>query len=201
LLVIANINILLFPTLCMNNKAQVSSPFELLVAIIIMSFVVIIGAQMLENVHEQECSASIKSELNIFAQKLKDTSEYRTSNKFEFRLNKKACFNENQAIIKIEKYDDSKKCGYVCGRATNSCFVLIFHAADLPGSFSDVCLNLPIYTSFVGTDDCPSDDPSVADYDAIKPTDIGQTLKSGSYVLKNIAPAGKTYPVICTYRK
>ena len=50
----------------MDFKAQMSSPFELLVAIIIMSFVVIIGSQMLANVNDQVCLAGIDKELTEF---------------------------------------------------------------------------------------------------------------------------------------
>ena len=186
----------------MDNKAQVSSPFELLVAIIIMAFVVIIGANMLAGVNEQVCLSNIDKALTDFKLKLEDTASYRTSNKFLFSLNTNSCFNEREAIITIEKYENAKKCGAICqGKTTDSCFVLVFNASDLANGARNKCLNLPVYTSFVGPDDCSTADPSLSGFEPIIPTNSGQMLNSGTYILRNIAPAGKTYPVICTYRK
>jgi hypothetical protein len=183
-------------------KGQVSSPFELLVAIIIMSFVVIIGANMLAGVNEQVCLAGIDKSLTEFKLKLEDTALLRTSNKFEFRLNTNSCFNENDAIIKIEKYNDSKKCSSICAdKTTNSCFVLIFNASDLANGFKAKCLNLQVYTSFVGPDDCPTSEESLNGFESIIPTTNGQMLHSGTYILRNISPAGASNPEICTYVK
>lgn len=185
----------------MNSKAQVNSPFELLVAIIIMGFVVIIGSQMIANANDQVCLATIDKEITEFKLKLEDTASFRTSNKFEFRPNETSCYNENKSIVKIEKYSDSKKCGTVCGRATDSCFVFTFQASDIANGLIQKCLNLPVYTSFVTGSDCPTDEADLSGFDPINPTAAGQRISSGTYILRNVAAAGKTYPVICTYRR
>ena len=186
-----------------NSKAQVNSPFELLVAVTIMTFVIIIGSQMIAATNDQVCLAEVEKELTEFKLNIENVSSNSGSSiKFDFRPNQKNCFNENNAIIKIVKYTDSKRCGAVCDKAVNSCFVLIFSASDLANGFKSKCLNLPIFTSFVkdGTN-CPTNDAALAGYKPTNPSvgDLG--LRSGSYILRNVAPAAKTYPFICTYRR
>jgi len=183
----------------LRNEGQMSSPFELLVAIIIMSFVVIIGSQMLAASQEQVCLSSVGKEITEFKLMLEDTAIRRGSNKFEFRPDD--CFNQNTAIIKIEKYNSTTQCGAKCGLPTESCFVLIFNAPDVANGFIQKCLNLPVYTTFVNEpNDCPTDD--LDGYVAIDPTIMDEGgIRPGSYVLQNVAPAAKTYPNICVFRK
>ncbi len=186
----------------LNTRAQVNSPFELLVAIIIMSFVIIIGAQMIASANDQVCLASVDKAMSEFQSKLEDTAAYRTSNKFDFRPVTNSCYNENKSIMKIEAIkDNSKRCGAVCGRAIDSCFIFTFNAPDVAGGFKQKCLNLPAYTSFISDGSlCPTTG-EFDGYTAIDPTGVQVIIYSGTYVLRNIAPAGKTYPEICTYWK
>jgi len=57
-----------------NQKGQAAAPFELLVAIIIMTFVIIVGTQMLNRVNEQVCINHVESEMSKFVNYLEETA-------------------------------------------------------------------------------------------------------------------------------
>jgi hypothetical protein len=183
------------------EKAQANSPFELLVAIIIMGFVIIIGAQMIASTNDQVCLAGVEKAMDTFKLKLEDTASFRTSNQFDFRPVNNSCYNENKSVMKIEVIKgDSRRCGIICDRAIDSCFVMTFNSPDIAGGFKQKCLNLPVYTSFVSdSSSCPSTG-NLHGFLPIDPTS-NDILLSGVYVLRNVAPAGKTYPEICVYWK
>ncbi len=177
-----------------NETGQVSAPFELFVAMIIMAFVVIIGLQMLNNIQSQVCMASVDKELTEFKTKFEDTANNLASNKFFFSPEK--CFNENKVIIKIETLANAKQCSAKCGTPSNKCFTVMFYAPDVPNGYKDKCLNLPTYTSFL-IEGCDTTG-DLAGYNAVDPRDA---IRLGQYVTRNIAQAGDTYPKICTYYK
>jgi hypothetical protein len=179
-----------------NNKGQVSAPFELFVAIIIMTFVIIIGIQMLNNIQAQVCMASVDKELTEFKSKIEDTANNMASNKFYFAPQR--CFNESKAKIKIETLTNTKQCSAKCGTPIDRCFTIMFYTPDVPNGYKDKCLNLPTYTSFLeGSGRCQAID-DVAGYDVIDPRDA---IKLGQYVTRNIAEAGDTYPKMCVFYK
>jgi hypothetical protein len=179
-----------------SEKAQVSAPFELFVALIIMAFVVIIGSQMLGDVFAKQCLATVDKELTEFKVNLEDTTNNMSSSKFSFFPNR--CFNENKAIIKIETLANQKQCSAKCSVPSETCFIILFYAEDVPNGYKDACVNLPTYTSFLtDSTSCPTVD-DLAGYTAIDPRD---GIRLGQYVLRNVAQAGDTYPKICTYYK
>lgn len=188
-----------------QQRGQVNSPFELLVAIIIMGFVIIIGSQMIASTNDQVCLAGVEQAMTEFKLKLEDTDSFRTSNQFNFRPVSNNCYNENQSIMTIEFIrGNSRRCGAVCGRAVDSCFVLTYQASDVVNGFKQKCLNLPVYTSFVDGSSCPTQEQALSGYTAINPSavqEVGPSIPSGNYVLRNVAAAGKTYPEICVYWK
>ena len=173
-------------------QGQVSAPFELFVAIIIMAFVIIIGIQMLNNIQSQVCMASVDKELTEFKSKIEDTANNMASNKFFFSPQK--CFNESKAIIKIETLDSTKQCSAKCGTPVDTCFTVMFYAPDIPNGYNDKCLNLPTYTSFLESSCETTDD--VAGYDVVDPRD---EIRLGQYVTRNVAQAGDTYPKMCVF--
>ncbi len=176
-----------------------SAPFELLVAIIIMGFVVIIGSQMLTASQNQICRSGIDKELTEFKSFLEDTTQKKSTNKFTF-IPEDICFNTSQATIRIAKYADTKICASKCPFSAGSCFVLMF-SANLPnnqgGMLIEKCLNIPEYTNFTTSDECNTgSDLSSKGY---KPINPGDDLPLGQYVLKSVSLIGQSYPSICVF--
>ncbi len=181
-----------------RERGQVNSPFELLVAMIIMSFVVIIGAQMIAATNRQVCSANVDRAMTDFKLRLEETISDRTSNRFTFNPVTNNCYNESSSSMRIENIRDSRACSNVCGRAVNSCFVMIFGSDDI-GVSKSKCLNIPVYTSFVsGDSSCPRSG-DLAEYFSIDVMSSGVNLRSGNYVLRVVSPVGATHPQVCIY--
>ena len=98
-------------------------------------------------------------------------------------------------ISKFEKNSDSKVCEWICGVATDTCFVAPLALPTIPNGFFQQCIHLPKYTEFITSDgDCRS----IEGYSIINPLD---KFSFGKYFFKDITPIGKTYPQICTYYK
>lgn len=183
-----------FLDLIYSKKGQVSAPFELLVAVIIMSFVVIIGSQMLSAANREVCVNNIDKELSEFKTMLEKTSSFKTSTKFNFE-NPDNCFNEKNAEIRIEKViKNPKLCSAICLSADNTCHIMNFIISK-SGITKQKCLNLSQFTVF-RSDGCDETGQELQGYYAVDPS---KNLPIGNYILRNIAKSGDTYPVICTY--
>jgi len=181
----------------LNKKAQMSAPFELFVAVIIMGFVIIIGSQMIGTANANVCINSVDKAMGEFKGHLEETVNQKSSSKFFFQPEK--CFDMKKTKISIDKISNSRTCAAKCGKPYNSCFVMSFYSSDLANGYIDKCLNLPTYTSFFSSDysaTCLAVG-ELEGYVAIDPANGG--IKLGSYVLRNVSSAGDTYPKICIF--
>jgi len=179
-----------------EQRAQASAPFELFVAVIIMSFVVIVGYQALEKVNTEVCLNTVDREMTKFKVSLEDTVVRKSQNKLFFSPDER-CVSSKGTVMKIEFENDKAVCSARCNYPSDGCYVMTFSNPNIANAFKQKCLDLPPYTNFVN--DCT---PGVgySDYMPINPMDEGQ-IKMGSYVFSNISPAGDTYPKICVFYK
>jgi hypothetical protein len=182
-------------------EGQMSSPFELMVAVIIMTFVIIIGTQMLNQSQDQVCLASIDRELTEFKINLEDTTNSRSATKFDFRPDN--CYNQNEAVVKIFRYADSATCGAKCGiSGVNSCYVLLFSTNDIANGFKEKCINIPTYATFLGSDSQCSPGPDLEGFSPILAVgEDGENLTPGTYALRNVSSASEAYPSVCIFRR
>lgn len=184
----------------MDEIAQAAAPFELFVAVIIMTFVVIVGYQALTKVNNEVCLNTVDREMTVFKVNLEGAVNLKNQTKINFRPDSK-CFSSKSAIMKIESEQDRRVCSARCGQPSDSCFIMTFSNPEVANGFKQKCLELPQYTSFVTLDNCSeSSGTELATYTPIDPQRDGQ-IRIGSYVFKNISPAGDTYPKICVYYK
>jgi len=181
----------------LSEKGQMSAPFELLVAVIIMGFVIIIGTVMMKSATDAVCLNTVNKSMTDFKNFLEDTANYRSSHKFEFRPTQ--CFNPAKARIVITKITGSMSCSNKCGIASDTCWVMQFSAMDISNGFYQKCLNIAAFTSFPGVNEnCPTTEADLKGFDAIK-TEDGVPL--GTYILRNVASSAETYPKVCVYHK
>jgi hypothetical protein len=184
-----------------SRKGQMSAPFELFVAVIIMAFVIIIGSQMLSAANREVCVNNIDKQLSDFKSNIENTANYKNSTKFLFE-NPDKCFNEKNAKINITHVaKNARLCALVCGRAEESCFILNF-VISKDGISKQKCLNINKFTTFMTgetTSACDSATLGVDGYVAISPEN---SLPTGSYILRNVSNPGEPFPKVCTfYRK
>ncbi len=183
-----------------NEKAQAAAPFELLVAVVIMGFVMVVGYVVLEDVNTQVCLNSVDREMTEFKLAVEDSVARMSSAPLTFRP-EGSCFSSKKSLLQIYNEETRSVCAAVCGFATDECYIMKF-SSNLPGSTKRKCLNLPPYTNFqTGVSGMCGDQSLMGSgYSPIDPTVPGGFLP-GSYVIRNVSPAGHQFPLICVYYK
>ncbi len=183
----------------LGERAQAAAPFELLVAVIIMSFVMVVGYVVLDDVNTQVCLNSVDREMTEFKLAIEDSVSRMSSSPLTFRP-EGSCFSSKKSMLQIYTEQTSTVCSAVCGFASNECYIMKF-SSDLPGSTKRKCLNLPPYTNFQTGDTCTDTTLQGSGYNrTVDPTAQGQFLP-GSYVIRNISSVGDMFPKICVYYK
>lgn len=182
-----------------SEYGQASAPFELMVAVIIMSFVMVVGYMVLDTVNTQVCLNSVDREMTEFKLALEDSVARMSSTPLVFRP-EGTCFSSTKSTLKIYNEETPSVCSAVCGFAANSCYIMVF-SSKTPGiSTKRKCLNLPAFTSFQEEPTCVDSVLQGQGYSTIDPTIEGKFLP-GSYIIRNISPAGHPFPMICVWYK
>ncbi|MFA6065222.1 MAG: hypothetical protein WCW44_01345 [archaeon] len=180
------------------QKGQAAAPFELFVAVIIMTFVVIVGYNMLEKVNTEVCLNTVDREMTKFKIALEDTVARKSSNAFYFHPDEK-CFASRETVMKLEVETNKNLCTARCNYPSEECYVMTFSNPNIPNAFKSKCIDLPPLTNFLTETSCEGG-PDTADYKTVDPTKEGQIL-IGGYRLVNVSPAGDTYPKVCIWYK
>ena len=188
-----------------ENKAQAAAPFELFVAVIIMTFVVIVGYQALERVNNEVCLNTVDREMTEFKTAIESTVNLKSSMSIIFRPDE-SCFvsgaskgKEYASSMKIELEDNPNVCSAACNYPSDKCHIMTFSNPNVAGAFRRKCLELPSYTQFLKESCQATELQASSGYSPIDPTVEG--IKIGRYDFRNISPAGDTYPKICVYWK
>ncbi|MDD3159827.1 MAG: hypothetical protein PHQ98_02575 [Candidatus ainarchaeum sp.] len=188
-----------------SNKGQMSAPFELMVAMIIMGFVIVVGYNLMASMQCNICQNDLDKAVTVFKSGLEKAVNNSTVEKFSFKYD--GCFKESLASARIVKYvDNLKACERACGEARSTCFVLIFNASDSSCSpYVSKCLNIPDLTSFVSESTECEKDESLQDYGVVSTlvsTDLKKNnLLMGQYVIKTVSSSSSFTPKICVYYK
>jgi len=191
-----------------SEKGQESAPFELLIAIIVMTFVIVIGFNALKVLDEETC----KGELNQNIEKLKFAVESVVKNKSKtnvlFELPN--CFSESTSGLIIVERNDTTYCSAVCGGSLAQCTVLQF-SSEHPDFTEIKCLRISSATTF--PTDISSCDPDLLDtgsgasYEAVDWKDIDDTLGysasvyPGTYTLVRQSNLFSSAPTVCVFKR
>jgi hypothetical protein len=170
-----------------KDKAQVSAPFELLVAIIVMLFVIIAGNYALKNLSENTCLGNKRQDFSNLISSLREVVlgsdlAYRT---IDFKT--KACYSQEYEKTILSTVQDKAVCERYCGSGT-SCILLYYSYIDedkyeYKYPIQPICTYLSTNLVFGSANEClePDDDTSKA----IDPT--MENIPIGSYRLFKIS--------------
>ncbi len=179
----------------LGRKGQESAPFELLVAIIVMGFVLIVGYKAIEVFQEERCKGEIESALQDLKSHIQITTRDGFPTRFKFSI-PSGCFED--AEVQLKAHSDKRLCSTLCGEGGDSCVALEYYSQ---GYARKVCVNIPLVTNFKGQSspgectDRSADDPKYVLHDFF------EGIPAGSYELFNVTPPNHAFPVICAYRK
>jgi hypothetical protein len=162
-----------------------------------MGFVIIIGYSVLAGVNTEVCLNSVDKEMTALKLGIEDTVNRKSSSNIFFHPDSK-CFSSVEASLKIVLESNNKVCAARCGYPSDECYIMTFSNEKIAQSLRQKCLDLPPYTNFLveGTQ-CGSEDLSGNGYSTVDP--INSSLRIGTYVIRNVSPAGDTYPKVCVW--
>ncbi len=165
-----------------NKKAQVSAPFELLVAVVVMGFVILAGTYALSNLSENTCLGNKRQNFSEMISALRDVT---LGSDLTFRnvtFTTKSCFNQKYEKIQLNTYEDEGKCNAYCGGGTN-CLLLEYiyedeDRMDYKYPIPPVCTHLPSAITFeTDIERCVTDGGD--EWDTINP--IANDIPLGRY--------------------
>ena len=184
----------------MNSKGQEEAPFELLIAVITMGFVLLIGLAAMHELEIQKCNNEIESKLEEFKTKLEIVINQKSPQLISFP--RSSCYNPNDETIKIVFNDRPALCADSCSSGTSICRFLEYYNEKSGVSFRK-CLNINPQTDF-GTQENAGAIGSCRDLSA-SPTkeiliDLSERIPRGIYNLVN-KETTQSFPIVCAYCK
>ncbi len=160
-----------------NRSGQESAPFELLVAVIIMGFVIFFGLQAMQELEKQQCIAKADKKLEELRTGLEQTVGLNASPQIDFIF--EGCFQNYE--VQLRQVANTSLCSRICKGAKELCVFLEFESES--PSYSDrKCVNIAYLTNFERTD---SGAECVQGFEKVNPYDEGQ-VREGFYQLSNI---------------
>jgi hypothetical protein len=171
-----------------KQNGQVDAPFELLVAIVIMGFVILAGTYAISNLSKNTCLGDKRQDMSELVSSLRDAVLGSDLTFRNISLTTKACFNSRYETIKLQSYDNQQKCSAVCGGGS-SCLLLEYIYDNtskniMTQPIQPICTNLPSTVIFAesGTHDIEcgiGEEGSNSGWMIINPTT--QAITSGKY--------------------
>jgi len=193
-----------------NEKGQESAPFELLIAIIIMTFVIVVGFQALDKLSTETCKGFLDQDLEELKRGIETVVKTKTKIDVSFELPN--CFTEAKSDLRIVQRRESRFCSNICGGSVAQCTALRFIS---PGHSSFKCLKISAATDFNPSGVCGDANPDAirfesvnweptggaiidADKDGIPDEDV---IESGRYTLIRQSNLFTSVPQICIYKR
>ncbi len=178
-----------------NNKAQASAPFELLVAVVIMGFVILAGTYALQSLSENTCIGQKRQDMSNLVSSLADVVLGPDLVFKNINFSTKACYNQKYETIKLTTYTDPIRCASICGGGS-TCTLLEYRYSkpDRQGHLitkmpiEPICTNLPSSVVFASNlDDCGLDDPNNSNYGKYVIKDPTENIPPGKYLVFRVS--------------
>jgi hypothetical protein len=139
-----------------DKKAQVDAPFEVLVAVILMGFVILAGSYALKNLSQNICIGDKRQDLSDFKNALRDVVLGSDLTFKNFHLSSKYCFNRQYEYTRLVTYTDQHMCSAYCQSLSNTCTLIQYYYDDGKRSIypiTPICTDLPSAINFVTEDE------------------------------------------------
>lgn len=176
--------------LLMNERGQEEAPFELIVAVIIMGFVLIVGFLAMQQIQKDICLQKINKQIGDFRINMENvvTKKGSVSILLDFP---NECYPDEKEEFRIVHIDDKYLCENYCEGMRQDCMVLSYRN---PVRGLRECINIPPETNFpteAGAMACP-------EMDNYELQDLMVDIPQGKYMLLNKSITGSN-PTICAY--
>ncbi len=175
----------------LNFRGQEGAPFELLVAVIMMAFVLVIGWYAIDRLRTETCYNENEKMMEELKTAITHAVNYRNIKTINFKLTN--CSKEDKVFI--EDYTDPYLCQRYCLGSQEHCSILWYHSK---GKNIAKCLNIATSTQFL-TDCRPEEGFDLIDLKASRTEGIPE----GYYRFEPAVPsaAGEETPDVCAYKR
>ncbi|MDO8537667.1 MAG: hypothetical protein Q7S21_02175 [archaeon] len=192
-------------------KGQEEGPFELLVAVVLMTFVIFIGLQAMDALRVQTCQGKAEKAMQELQTAVESSVNRNSFTQVLFDYEK--CFRPNKDVrtgtttpeVLLYKKSDPKQCRAICGGTETTCSFLRLENEKFT---IDKCLNIP-YNSDLSTenDSCTIIEgfekinfSASGTFGRVDESIESSGIEPGYY---SFVPASttETYPVVCVYVK
>lgn len=181
-----------------SQKGQESAPFELLIAMILMGFVIVVGFNALDRLGFEICKGNMNQNMEQIRTAIETVVKNKSKGNVAYDLPN--CFKEDESKLRILDSEDPQYCSAYCGGGVQSCKVLTFYNPE----FSDTkCLRVSQATTFPTDEDTcnPEVFGSPGEFSTIDWQDQEHGIVEGQYTLKAEFNLFSKTPQICVYRR
>lgn len=176
----------------LNKRGQEEAPFELLVAVIMMGFVLIVGLSAWTYVSKVQCEQSIGAKLEDLKDSIELVAGKRGTKELSFTLPE--CYNEAKHSVRLDPSYDPLVCSSVCGGSQGSCVILKLAAEDLSVPWNCVVV-APTINFPLAADVCePMSGYNLVDLKGADSIPTGYYKLVSAYIESDV-------PYVCAYRK
>jgi len=185
------------------KKGQEAAPFELLIAVIVMAFVMLFGYRLMDEMFRMQCKATIGQELEGMRSAIESTVMQGSLERIVFAIPQ--CFED--AKVNLVSMRNKVVCSTICKDGRENCMALYYNGE---GHQELVCVDIRLNVEFegfgggVGTyceDRRSSVTGSPISYELTPFTDEDIGIPNGAYELVDRTPPGWSKKVVCAYRQ
>ncbi|MCR4335364.1 MAG: hypothetical protein NUV57_02395 [archaeon] len=191
-----------------SQKGQESAPFELLIAIIVMTFVIVIGFNALETLNRETCEGNMNQNMELIKSAIESVVKNKSKVNVSYTLPN--CYNDAKSGLVIIERNDTTYCSSVCGGSLAQCTILQFSSSE-PQFTETKCLRISSATTFpTSSDSCPTDILGQSiDYTAVDWKDLREvgenigiftSVDPGQYTLLRQSNLFSNAPIVCSYK-
>jgi type II secretory pathway pseudopilin PulG len=178
-----------------NQLGQESAVFELLIAIIVMGFVILIGTNALETLQQKTCEGTMSQNLEDIRSAIETV--VKTKGKAQVRYELPSCFNQKESSLRIIERQSATFCSAICEGTMKECTVLQFTS---PGYSESKCLHISSATNFPDGDPCNTNLLQGGNYKIVN-WRSKEGIMPGNYILMRESSIFLKSPVICVYKR
>lgn len=179
-----------------SQRGQESAVFELLIAVIVMTFVIVVGFNALDVLNRKVC----EGQMNQALENIRTTVEevVNTKNKANVSFQLPACYPEKDSHLRIVETDSAQQCSALCGGSIGRCTILTF---DSPTYVESKCLRVSSATTFPEGEPCFEDMFEPQGGYRISNWKSPEGIAPGTYTLFKVSSLSSTRPEICAFRR
>ena len=179
----------------LSQKGQEAAPFELLIAVITMTFVIVVGLNAMSTLLRAQCEGKIDQNMEELKTALETVAKGEGKKTVAYDM--PSCFNQNDSSLRIVSRDDRATCSFHCGGLRYECTLLFFSSPD----FSSIkCLNISSATDFPSATVCHDFDDQPTEF-KVKEWKKDEAIEPGQYTLIKQFHLFSPQPRICVYKR